>query len=497
MGSDVDNRPLGATGLYSAQHIAEHHSHAAQSRQTNFPSLASTTPATATTNPRDNVNGQGNNSTSKPPTQGRPSKSLNKISKLVKKTDPKVVERQRKAREEAQRRAERSQLNYFNPDSMVGTNSNTMSSMGGTTNGILLTAPTSSNQPPSEVVLERNRNLAQALGVAPSTVWNEISLTGWSRPVVSHTSDEFSKELNAAQYPDALLKEAQERMSELLKLEKQWKKFLSNDREASCSLKPMARPLRKFVHEYSDFWKLHTESYDPEGRRYVYCKKLEETSAPYPMLSEAARKWRPTTGPVVAEVDINSLPTGPSADNADKWHTEERVPLKLVPRSIPEGAPQPEMPESNMGGMTRSTSTPLLSMTGEVPPPPRFSNLGENERPRLTLAPRTIPTWNELEQRDITQTQWNSFTPEEQEAVLTEIEEEKAKQQAQIQREKEKEQARLQRQENKAKKKRQEEAKKKSLLEDAFASSSDDDSDGSDWFEGDLDLEEFDDEEGM
>jgi len=484
VGSDVDNN---TSGLYSAQHIAEHHSHAAQSQQSNFPSLA------ATTNSQDNVNGQGNNSTSKPPPQGRPSKSLNKISKLVKKTDPKVVERQRKAREEAQRRAERSQLNYFNPDSMVGTNSNT--TLGGTTGGALLAAPTLSNQPPSEAVLERNRNLAQALGVAPSTVRNEISLTGWSRPVVSHTSDEFSKELNAAQYPDALLKEAQERMSELLKLEKNWKKFLSNDREASCSLKPMARPLRKFVHEYSDFWKLHTESYDPEGRRYVYCKKLEETSAPYPMLSEAARKWRPTAGPVVEEVDINSLPTGPSAANADKWHTEERVPLKLAPRSIPSGAPQPEMPESSMGGMTRSTSTPLLSMTGEVPPPPRFSNLGENERPRLTLAPRSIPTWNELEQRDISQEQWNEMTAEEQEAILTEIEEEKAKQQAQIQREKEKEQARLQRQENKAKKKRQEEAKKKSLLEDAFASSSDDDSDGSDWFEGEL--EEFDDDEGM
>jgi len=483
VGSDVDNN---TSGLYSAQHIAEHHSHAAQSQQSNFPSLA------ATTNSQDNVNGQGNNSTSKPPPQGRPSKSLNKISKLVKKTDPKVVERQRKAREEAQRRAERSQLNYFNPDSMVGTNSNT--TLGGTTGGALLAAPTLSNQSPSEAVLERNRNLAQALGVAPSTVRNEISLTGWSRPVVSHTSDEFSKELNAAQYPDALLKEAQERMSELLKLEKNWKKFLSNDRDSSCSLKPMARPLRKFVHEYSDFWKLHTESYDPEGRRYVYCKKLEETSAPYPMLSEAARKWRPTAGPAVVEVDINSLPTGPSAANADGWHTEERVPLKLAPRSIPEGAPQPEM-QSSMGGMTRSTSTPLLSMTGEVPPPPRFSNLGENERPRLTLAPRSIPTWNELEQRDITQTQWNDFTQEEQEAILIEIEEEKAKQQAQLQREKAKEQARLQRQENKAKKKRQEEAKKKSLLEDAFASSSDDDSDGSDWFEGEL--EEFDDDEGM
>mmetsp|Transcript_39030 Transcript_39030/g.70302 ORF Transcript_39030/g.70302 Transcript_39030/m.70302 type:complete len:86 (+) Transcript_39030:890-1147(+) len=43
--------------------------------------------------------------------------------------------------------------------------------------------------------------------------------------------------------------------SVLLKLENQWKKFLADDRAASCSLKPMARPLRKFVHEYGDFWK--------------------------------------------------------------------------------------------------------------------------------------------------------------------------------------------------------------------------------------------------
>ena len=151
------------------------------------------------------------------------------------------MEKQRKAREEATRRAELSKLNYFNPDDRR---------LDATPGGALptISAGATLKQPPSEAVLERNRNLAQALGVSPSTIRNEAALTGWARPTSGNTTDEFSKELNAAQYPDALLVEAKERMSELLKLEKQWRRFLGDDKEASCSLKPMARPLRKFVH---------------------------------------------------------------------------------------------------------------------------------------------------------------------------------------------------------------------------------------------------------
>ena len=359
-----------------------------------------------------------------------------------------------------------------------------------------MSVPPSSKQPPSEAVLERNRNLAAALGVAPSTVRNEIALTGWARPVsVVDTSDEFSKELNAAQYPDSLLAEAKERMTELLKLEKQWKRFLSDDRDASCSLKPMARPLRKFVHEYGDFWKLHTESFDPEGRRYIYCKKQLDTCAPYPMLSEAARKWRgPTIGPASGDVDISSLPTGPSAANAQPtervWLTEERVKLKLVPRTLAVGAAQPPMPESM--GMHKSTSTPTLSMM-RIESAPRFTDLCDKERPKIVVAPRSIPTWDELEKRSITQTEWKEMTEEQQAVILREVDEANAKKAAQIQQEKEKEAARVQRLKNKAKKKEAAAVKKKTLLENAFASDSDDDGSDSDWFESEL--VEFDDDE--
>jgi len=498
-----------AGGFYSARHIAERHSQEAQVREGNFPSLSGAAPASATA---DNV------AATKPPLPpaGGPSKSLSKISKLVKKTDRKEVERQRKAREDAQRRAEMSKLSFFNPDMPVPAGSMMAN------NNLPAAGAPMVKMPPSEAVIERNRNLAMALGVAPSTIRNiEQNLTtGWARPV---GSNEFGNELldNAAQYPDSLLSEAKERMTELLKLEKQWKKFLSDDRSPGYSLKAMERPLRKFVHEYSDFWRLKTESFDPEGRRYVHCSKLVDTSAPYPLLSEAARKWRgPAAGPAVAGVvDMTMIPTGPSLkpsvglplsnavvpSSTDGWRTEQRVPLKLVPRTtaivaeigIGTAKPPlhyPSIPSSAIGGgMTRSTSTPLLSMTNERPPPPRFAALCDKERPRLQLAKRSIPTWDELEKRRISQEEWNGMTPDQQEAILCEIEEEDERNMAKAKREKEKEDARLLRLENKAKKQHALQEKQRAMLESAFASD-DDGSSGSDWFEGDLEFDGSDDE---
>jgi hypothetical protein len=318
--------------------------------------------------------------------------------------------------------------------------------------------------------------------------------------------DEFQKELNVskAQYTDSLLSEARDRMSELLKLETKWKKFLVDDRAMSCSLKAMNRPMRKFVHEYSDFWRLHTESFDPEGRRYIHCIKLEDTRAPFPLLSEAARKWRgPITGPSAVDVDLTMLPTGPAPKLSaavgipaavDGWRSDQRVPLKLAPRSLAGGVTKPIL-ESTMGGMTRSSSTPLLSMTGERPPPPRFAALHDKERPRLQLAPRSIPTWDELEKRHVSQNEWNEMTPDQQEVILLEIEEEDRRRAAQMQREKVKEDARSQRLDNQTKKKRAMMEKKQAILESAFASGDDDDgSSGSDWFEGDLEFDGSDDE---
>ncbi|KAL7464972.1 hypothetical protein ACHAXS_005304 [Conticribra weissflogii] len=259
--SNHDGSYPGATNnnvgsLYSARHITDRYSQEAQIRDTNFPSLSTAASSSANANNHDTNSNAPSNTSKKAaaPTSGPPSKSLLKITNVVKKTDPTEVARQKKAREEAQRKAAMTQLNYFDPS---------------TANSTLLTAPTPMQRlPPSEAILERNRNLAMALGVAPSTIRNDVSLTGWARPTtVEIQLDQFGNELNTAQYPDSLLAQAKERMTELLKVEKIWKKFLADDREASCSLRPMDRPLRKFIHEYSDFWKLHTQSFDPEGKR--------------------------------------------------------------------------------------------------------------------------------------------------------------------------------------------------------------------------------------
>lgn len=117
-------------------------------------------------------------------------------------------------------------------------------------------------------------------------------------------------------------------------------------------------------------------------------------------------------------------------------------------------------------GMTRSTSTPLLSMTGEVPAPPRFADLHQ-ERPKLQLAPRTIIPSDENQKLEV----------QNERAIK-------------------KEEARIHRQEYKVRKQKIQEQKKKAILESAFASDDDgvDWSDDSDWFEDDAIFEGSDDE---
>ena len=456
-------------------------SHEAQARDNSFPSLQNNaTSEVAAPAPAASV------SSKKAPKADGHSKGLSKIGKMVKQTDPKQAERQRKAREEANRRAELSRQMFFDPSSRPET----------TSTGGLLTAPARTQQnAPSDAVIERNRNLAFALGVAPSTVRNESSLTGWARPTtIDIEVDEFGNELHTAQYPDALLAEAKERMSELIKLEKQWKKFLADDKEASCSLKAMLKPLRKFVHEYSDFWRLHTESFDPEGRRYIYCKKLADTAAPYPLLSDAARKWRgPAPGSIPAAILNTSQPSSAVAPvSSDGWRVEGRVPLKLAPRTVDEGTKP--VPVVTGMGMTRSSSTPYLSMTGEKPPPPRFANLHENERPKLQLTKRQIPPPDELDKRNLSPEQWEELDNITQEQILREIDEQNEKKRLAQEREQRKIDARVHRKEHKAKKKQDVQQKKQALLESVFASDDDDDDSDNDWFESDIAFDGSDDE---
>lgn len=451
---------------YSARHIAERHGHDAQVREEAFPSLTSVIPAASAAVLGD----ESNNGISATTPLSAPSRSLSKISNLIEKTDPKQIERQRKAREEALRRAELSKLSFFNPENAPVSLANT---------DINQTAQLA-NMPPSEAVLERNRNLAMALGVAPSTVRNEPSLTGWARPAYTGNAFESELEMNTAQYPEPLLAEAKERMAELIKLERKWNQCLLDDRAMSCSLKPMNRPTRKFVHEYSDYWFFRTESFDPEGKRYIHCAKMKDTRAPHPLLSEAARKWSgPTDGPSSRDIDMAMLPRGPAPK------------VEITSSSATTSAGGGSEHKTEPG----ATSSLFSSGTGERQPASRFAGLLEKERPKLQLAPRSIPTWDQLEKLHISQNGWNEMTPGQQDQIMREIEQDTAKKEAQLRREKEKEDARTKRLESKAKQRQLAMKKKQALLESAFVSS-DEENCGSDseWSEDEAVFDGSDDE---
>jgi hypothetical protein len=248
----------------------------------------------------------------------------------------------------------------------------------------------------SEEKLQRNKAFADALGVKPATL-RQSANSGWLRPTAAQiTLDEFGNELNVVIYPDSLLSQARDRMSLVLKVEKKWKAFLEDDKSASLPLHPMDRPTRIFVHHYSDFWNIKTESFDPEPQRYIHCVKLLETNMPRPLLSDAARKWRGPTA-VVPIVSLADLPRGPAVSTADSQQTAgepsksreippppERVPLPLQPRTL---APGEQKDDSG-----KPLSTQFDAQEGDPSGGSRFALLlEERERPKITLAKRTVP----------------------------------------------------------------------------------------------------------
>ncbi|KAG7368734.1 serine/threonine protein kinase [Nitzschia inconspicua] len=252
----------GAT--YSASHIAQRYGDELRRPDIPFPALpvrpgSRTTEAAPAPASIDVKKGPSN------PKKG-PSKTLSKISGLVKKTDPEEKQRQWEAREAARKRALLSNLSYgVNPSLTNAADS-------------LLQPPTLiDNDAASEEKLERNRAFAEALGVKPATQRQQIS--GWSRPTeVNNTLEEFKDELSAAVYPQELIALARERIPLLLKLEKKWKSFLEDDKTASLSLYPMDKPGRKLVHHYAEFWSLKTESFDPEPKRYSYPTRMSDSN---------------------------------------------------------------------------------------------------------------------------------------------------------------------------------------------------------------------------
>ena len=461
---DGGNNRAGPNTFYSASHIANRYGHASRVRADNFPALQATSADDTFSSSATSAAAAASSKTPPKPNKG-PSKSLMKISKIVQKTDPKEVAKQKQATEEARKRAAMANLSFQVP----GTQGTGVSGdgIGAAVSAVNATAAATSGggtaHAPSEGQLERNRAMASALGVKPSTMRNNFN-SGWARPIVANIElDEFGNELNAAQYPDALIMEAKERMTEVLKLERKWKTFLADDKSSSQPLRAMPRDLRKFCHEYSDFWNLHTESFDPEPRRYIHCTKMRDTSAPHPLLSEAARKWKgPGTGapalpPVrpASQDDIGGhQPPPPSisghgATAREFTVTEERKPLKLEPRTLPPGQ---VLAEEN-GAKANDKDE-----WEDHEPAERFSSLalGEKERTKLNLAPRTKPLELPVYQQN------QKFDA--------------AKTRERIERERK----------EKQEKQRKKEEKKRNILASAFASDSEDEdsgSDSSDWGE--------------
>jgi hypothetical protein len=326
-------------------------------------------------------------SSSKPLSKTKgPSQSLKTIATMVQKTNPKELERQRKATEEAQRRAELSAFSCIVPDVMPRTQS----------------APTLGFQP-SDALIERNQRLANALGVMPSTMRpNTIQRDGWARPIESQcVLDDFGNELNWIHYPLPLISQAKEHFEFILKLEKRWISFLKDDTSPSLSLRPMVRPLRKIAHEYSDFWKLQTESFDSEPKRYIHCVKLRDTQAPRPLLSEAVKFSRSSNAPprLVATATLDSPvkstePLVSSVLSSSSLPTVERaIPLPPRSTSVPQGAIfERDDLVAKISALVPHGLPLSITATPNFPvnPNSRFSGL-DRPRQKLNLAPRTIP----------------------------------------------------------------------------------------------------------
>ena len=349
--------------LWSASHITNQYNGSATVTDDNFPALAAP--------PASFPIAQKPIKTTAPP-----SKTLLCISKVVTKTTAKELERQRAAREAFVRRSQMSNLSFSGDGSIT-----TQSSLQHVGSGLLLPPSAAAVVAPTEGQLLRNQAFAAAMGVTPATLRQQSHLTSWARPTTTTLElDEFGNELNAANYPDSLIVKARERMELTVKMEKRWIKFLQDDKAASLPLPKMDKSTRAFVHEYAEFWKLHTESFDPEPKRYIHCVKLRDTSVPRPLLSDAAHKWRgPRMVPRVEQEHSIRQTAGQTPREFPP--PPDRAPLPLQPRTLPVGFVAPpgamfDMEIATVDQVSNSRSNELFS---------------GRERPKLQLAARTLP----------------------------------------------------------------------------------------------------------
>jgi hypothetical protein len=346
--------------LWSSSHITQQHGSGALPRAWEFPSLS--TVVQQLPKPAE----PASRSTQRQVEKKAPSKTLANIGSAVKKTDPEELQRQFEAREEAIRRAMMSNLTFGSNPSAMGV-------------GIAKDIPkeiSAVSEGPSIEQMNRNRAFAEALGVVPSTVrgFSGSLNSGWARPSEGLQLDEYGNELNTTVYPDSLILQARDKMAVLVKLEKRWKTFLADDTSASLPLNKMDRPTRAMVHEYAAFWNLRTESFDPEPRRYIHCSKLQNTRAPFPLLSDAARTWKgPTFNAARADHPLQQTAEQNTGSQIMSV-VSERIPLPLKPRSEP-------MHSENIDSLSTQEDGKECS---------RFSALGR-ERPKLELQERTLP----------------------------------------------------------------------------------------------------------
>lgn len=447
---------------YSARHISARHGSGPFTESPDaFPALPtpSVTPSTASKPQEVPTVDNGCNKV-----LGKPSKTLARITGAVKKTDPEEQQRQWEAREAARKRAMMANMSFGVDAAIINAIQQQQGLLQPPPGISLVTAQVDV----SEKKLQRNMAFAEALGVKPATVRQSIK-SGWARPTDNKIGiDEFRNELNTVIYPDILLSQARERMGLLLKLEKKWRSFLQDDKAASLPLNPMDKPTRIFVHHYSDFWNLKTESFDPEPRRYIHCVKLLETHMPYPLLSDAVRSWRgpsqvDCTQPLKASQvqQTSQQAAGQPSKSREVPPPTERVPLLANQRSFAAG----EQPDSR--------PTPALIGAGDLDPSiSRFGTLlNERERPKIELAKRTVPL------------ELPPFEPPEKGFDLeADILERRA------------------RQEERARRAKEAEEQKRRAIQDAFASddedaAGEDSSEGSEWEEPEVVYQGSDDEE--
>eukprot|EP00535_Pseudo-nitzschia_heimii_P004654 CAMPEP_0197179576 /NCGR_PEP_ID=MMETSP1423-20130617/4464_1 /TAXON_ID=476441 /ORGANISM="Pseudo-nitzschia heimii, Strain UNC1101" /LENGTH=968 /DNA_ID=CAMNT_0042629499 /DNA_START=350 /DNA_END=3256 /DNA_ORIENTATION=+ len=366
------------------------------------------------------------------------SKTLAKISRFVKKTTEEERQSQWEAREAARKKAMMSNLIFgLNPVTTDPSRSLLVPPASGATSGTA-----------TEEQMQRNRAFAEALGVKPATQRHYAS--GWARPTSTQGAGNTAvlDELEAALYPEALIVSARvHRMDFLLKLEKKWKKFLNDDKAASLPLNRMNRSARKFVHEYAEFWKLKTESFDPEPNRYIHCVKLRDTRMPHPLLSDIARNWR---GP-----DYLPLPDASrTISSVMNDHTSHQTAGQTSRSPFEAPVPRTTPPVAKLRSATAMSSSKgdLVALGEATVQNSRSGALMDKERPQLKLAPRSVPL------------QLPPFEEQLQQEAMAGLDLDEDIRKRQI------------RMEEKKRQERDIEQKKKKVLEDVFAS--DDESDG-------------------